>query len=73
MAITAAALQTALGDGANAPRVLRASEVEGSDATKQGWLVEGRGTVAGRVRWVVCTASDNAATQATAVLAGLRA
>ena len=73
MAITAAQLQAELGVKAGDPRVLRASEVEGADATKQGWLVEGRGTVAGRTRWVVCTASDNAAAQAAAVLTGLRA
>lgn len=73
MAITAAALQAALGSGVFAPRVLRADEVQGADATKQAWLVSGMGTVAGRVRWVSCTASDNAATQATAVLAALRA
>lgn len=73
MAITAAALQAALGVGAFDPRVLRADEVQGSDASKQAWLVSGMGTVAGRVRWVSCTASDNAATQAAAVLTALRA
>ena len=50
-----------------------ADETAGSDATKQEWLVHGRGTVPGRVRYVVTTASDNAATQAAAVLAALRA
>lgn len=73
MAITPAALQTALGVKAGDARVLRADETAGEDATKQAWLVEGRLTVPGRTRWVVCTASDNAATQAAAVLAGLRA
>lgn len=73
MAITPAALQTALGTGIGAPLVVRADETQGSDATKQEWLVHGRGTVPGRVRWVSCTASDNAATQAAAVLAALRA
>ena len=73
MAITPAALQTALGDTIGAPTVLRAGEVQGADATKQEWLVHGQGTVPGRVRWVSTTASGNAATQAAAVLAALRA
>jgi hypothetical protein len=73
MAITPAALQTALGDTIGAPKVLRADETQGADATKQEWLVHGRGTVPGRVRWVSTTASDNAATQAAAVLVALRA
>lgn len=73
MAITSAALQAALGAGAFDPKVLRGDEVQGSDATKQAWLVHGMGTVGGRVRWVSCTASDNAATQAAAVLVALRA
>ena len=73
MSITPAQLQTALGDTIGAPQVLRADETQGADATKQEWLVHGRGTVPGRVRYVSCTASDNAATQAAAVLAALRA
>jgi hypothetical protein len=73
MSITPSALQTALGVTIGDPLVMRADEVEGSDATKQGWLVHGRGTVPGRVRWCVTTASDNAATQAAACLAALRA
>lgn len=73
MAITPAALQAALGTGAFDAQVIRAGEVQGSDATKQEWLVHGMGVVAGRVRWVSCTASDNAATQAAACLTALRA
>ena len=73
LAITPSALQTALGVTIGDPLVVRADETAGSDATKQEWLVHGRGTVPGRVRWVVCTASDNAATQAAACLAALRA
>ena len=73
MAITPAALQTALGGLVGDPQVLRADETQGADATKQEWLVHGRLTVPGRVRWVSCTASDNAATQAAAVLVALRA
>lgn len=73
MAITPAALQAALGAGIGAPRVLRADETQGADATKQEWYVHGNQTVPGRVRWCPTTASDNAATQAAAVLAALRA
>jgi hypothetical protein len=73
MAITPAALQTALGNLIGDPKVVRANEVQGADATKQEWYVDGRLTVPGRVRWVSTTASDNAATQAAAVLAALRA
>ena len=73
MSITPAALQTALGVTIGDPLVMRADETAGADATKQEWLVHGRGTVPGRVRYVVTTASDNAATQAAAVLAALRA
>ena len=71
MAITSAALQTALGDTIGAPQVLMAFEA--SQGTGQQWLVHGRQTVSGRVRLINTTASDNAATQAAAVLAALRA
>lgn len=54
-------------------QVIRAGEVQGADATKQEWYVVGNVDAPGRNRWVSCTASDNAATQATAVLAALRA
>ena len=73
MSITPSALQTALGVKIGDPLLMRADETAGADATKQAWLVHGRGTVPARVRWVVTTASDNAATQAAAVLAALRA
>ena len=77
MSITPSALQTALGVTIGDPLVVRAEEIMGAktygDNTKQAWLVHGRGTVPGRVRWVTCTASDNAATQAASVLAALRA
>jgi hypothetical protein len=71
MAITPAACQTALGDTIGAPKILIAQEVVG--ATLQGWYVEGRLTVPGRTRWVTTTRSDDASTQAAAILAGLRA
>ena len=71
MAITSAALQTALGAGIGDPLVVRAFEP--SQGTEQQWLVDGRQTVSGRMRMVVTTAADNAATQAAAVLTALRA
>ena len=71
MAITTAELQAELGVGEGDPRVLRAYEP--SQGTEQQWLVEGRTTVPGRVRFCNTTASDNAATQAAAVLTQLRA
>lgn len=70
MAITSAALQTALGDTLGSPRVVMAFEP--SRGTGQQWLVSGEGTVPGRVRLITTTAADNAATQAAAVLAALR-
>jgi hypothetical protein len=71
MAITSAALQTALGAGIGDPRVVIAFEP--SQGTLQQWYVDGRATVPGRIRLIATTASDNAATQAAAVLAALRA
>lgn len=73
MAITPAAMQTALGDNPMAPQVLRADETQGADATAQEWYVSGGTTVPGVVRWCVTTAADNAATQAASVLTQLRA
>jgi hypothetical protein len=67
MAITAAALQTALSTNAtvlmHCPENLTYQEqyVIGTPGTAYG----------GRAKWVQTTASDNAATQATAVLAAL--
>lgn len=71
MAITSAALQAALGDKIGDPKVLVAYEP--SQGTGQQWLVHGNQTVPGRVRMVVTTAADNAATQAAAVLVALLA
>lgn len=78
MAITAAALQTALGDGNyNVPRVIMQFGGEGFNGlvadTLQHWLVVGGQVYQGRVIRVDTTASDNAATQAAAVLTALRA
>jgi hypothetical protein len=72
MAITPAACQAALNAvSPTAAEILRANEVAGMDATKQEWYVDGGVDAPGRCRWVVTTASDNAATQAAAILAWL--
>lgn len=76
MAITAAALQTALGTNGTSPKVIRQDlsvSTGETIGTTQRWYVEGKVAVAGRVRWCETTASDNAATQAAAVLTALRA
>jgi hypothetical protein len=70
MAITVAAMETALGGQIGDPHVIR---YFGAVSTFQEWLVHGNQTVAGRVRMIRTTASDNAATQAAAVLTALRA
>jgi hypothetical protein len=71
MAITAAALQTALGDGNPLkPRVLRAF---GTYGTQQHWYVQGGQAYANRTKFVVTTAADDATTQAAAVVTALRA
>lgn len=75
MAITAAQLQAELGaTWMKSPRVLQELPpyaVGGN--TGQYWLVNGGTAYPGRVFQVSTTASDNAATQATAVLAALLA
>lgn len=72
MAITAAALQTALGDGnAMGPRVI--TSFGPNNGTFQDWYVSGGALIPGVIKFVRTTASDNSATQATAVLAALRA
>jgi len=78
MAITAAALQTALGDGNhNVPRVLMQFSGEGFDGTvadtKQHWLIAGGQVYQGRTIRLDTTASETAAQQASAVLTALLA
>ena len=88
MAITAAQAQAELGTSPMNARILRSSETQtftspvslnGSfevgveDGTYQYWYVAGNADAPGRTRWVRTTASDNAATQAAAILTGLRA
>jgi len=71
MAITAAALQTELSPTwPTGPQVLRSY---GTVGTKQHWYISGGTSYKGVVKFVATTASDNAATQATAVLTELAA
>ena len=71
MAITAAALQTALGTSENSPKVMQSFGP--NDGTSQDWQISGGTTAPGVVKFVRTTAADNAATQAAAVLTSLRA
>ena len=71
MAITAAQLQTALGTNPNNAQVQQVGPSTGS--TLQVWYVVGNQDARGRSRWVTTTASDNAATQAAAVVTALLA
>ena len=71
MAITSAQLQTALGTNPMNARVIQAFEP--SQSTQQQWYVIGNADAPGRARWINTTAASNAATQATDVLAQLRA
>ena len=69
MAMTASALQTALG-GLNEPTVLMQFGGEGD--TLQQWLIAGGVTYPGRVKRIATTASDDAATQAMASRKGAK-
>jgi len=69
--VTGAALQTAL--GTNGMNAVVQAELPPYGATIQYWAVRSGVNAAGRVRNVTTTASDNAATQAAAVLTALRA
>ncbi len=69
MSQTAAAVQAQLSTQVMGAKIIR-SEIIG---TKQIWYVVGGTDVPGRTRWVETTASDTAATQAAAILTGLRA
>lgn len=67
MSITAAQLQTAL--GSNARVVSHCAE---NRTWQEQYVVGNPGTAyAGKAKWVQTTAADNAATQATAILAAL--
>ena len=68
---TAATIQAELGTKAMSPRIMQ--ELPPYGATTQYWSVVGGPQTGGRVRNVTTTASDNAATQAAAILTALRA
>ena len=70
MAITGAALQTALGATSTDAKVTQEFGVVG---TFQEWYVEGNLDSPGRAKLIRTTAADNAATQAAAVLVALAA
>jgi hypothetical protein len=71
-AVTPAAVQAALGTDVGTPKILRAEQIT-DGSTAGAYLVDGGATVAGRVRWCSVTNTDNAATQAAAILTALRA
>jgi len=74
MAITPAACQAALGTNPMNAIVVRADEIpDGSGGSLQAWYVMGNVDAPGRARYVTTTRSDNAATQAAAILTALRA
>lgn len=69
MAITPAACQAELGTNPMNAIIVRADELVGS--TLQGWYVIGNAAAPGRARWITTTRSDDAATQAAAILTAL--
>ena len=71
-AVTPDAVQAALGTDVGSPRILRAEQIT-DGSTAGAYYVDGQVVVAGRVRWVAVTNTDSAATQAAAILTGLRA
>lgn len=73
MAITAAALQAALATGIKGRTEVQVLREYGTYGTKQVWYVQGGVNYPGRCKFVETTASDNAATQATAVVTALNA
>lgn len=73
MAITGAALTAALGGDVNVNRPKVVAELPPYGAALQYWVIDGGTTFRDRQRRVSTTAADDAATQATAVLALLLA
>jgi hypothetical protein len=70
LAISSSDLQAQLGTNPNNPQVIRDYGVCGSE---QHWLIAGGTVYPGRTKFCQTTASDNAATQKTAILADLAA
>ena len=73
MSITAAALQAELATGIKGRTEVQVLREYGTYGTKQVWYVQGGVNYPGRCKFVETTEADNAATQATAVLAALSA
>ena len=71
MAVTAAALQAALGANTYGTAPLVIGELAPYGGTKQYWLVLGGVAYPGKRMMIDTTASDNAATQATTVTGAL--
>lgn len=71
MAQTPAAVQAQLGTNVGDPKIIRADE--GGGGTEQRWYVDGGATYPGRTKWIVTTASQTAAQQATAITTALLA
>lgn len=69
--VTPAEVQAALGTNVGSPKLLRSEQI--TTATVAQYYVNGGTTVPGRVRWCTATNTDNAATQAAAILTALRA
>ena len=75
MAVTPAAVQAVLGTNPMNAQIVWANESQGplsADTTKQQWYVVGNVDAPGRAVMVTTTASDNAATQAAAILTALQ-
>jgi hypothetical protein len=72
MAITPAACQAALSDNPMGARIIHAVEVTVGDSNQR-WYAIGGVDAPGRACWTVTAAAGNAATQAAAILAALRA
>lgn len=69
MAQTPAAVQAQLGTKATDPQILIADE--GSGGTEQRWYVQGGEVYPGVTKWIVTTAANTAAQQATAITTSL--
>lgn len=70
--VTPEQVQAALSTDAGGARIMRAEQTAVS-ATAGYYLVQGGAQVPGRTRWCAITNTDNASTQAAAILTGLRA
>ena len=70
-AVTPAAVQAVLGTDPFSPQILRADQTVTSTVAQ--YYVRGGAVAAGRTRWCETTNTDNAATQAAAIVTALAA